>query len=306
MRYAVADIGSNTVRMNIYDTLPDDSGKAQRILSECDNLGLLNYIADRCLSDEGISRLTLTIQKMKNLADKVGCDGAYFFATAGLRNTDNARCVIDRIREATGIEIEILTGEAEALLSFSGLKYTFGDALRSGIMIDMGGGSTELIGFIDGMAVRAASLQMGSLFLYQRFVSDILPQKDELKEIKKHIDKRLSDFEWLDSYGSTVYLVGGTARAVGTLLSQLKPDCAYIRDGSMQYDEICMVYNTLKHPTPAVIKLLVRTVPDRLPTIIPGLAAYVRILNAIGAEKIIVSPTGVREGYLAERLLNMR
>lgn len=303
MRCAVVDIGSNSIRMNIYDAFDTAPHSFKHVLTECDNSGLLNYVNHRIISDEGILKLIDVLSTFKDITGNVSCDKSFYFATASLRSIDNKTDVISTVRDRLGIEIELISGENEALLSFEGLKLSFGYKIRSGIMIDMGGGSTELLGFVDALTVRAQSLPFGCLSLYKRYVGSILPSKDELKKIKIFIDHRISEVCWLKYYGNTAYLVGGTARAAGKLRDLLfnnglsEPVC------SMTYNELKAVFDYLKKPDEEIIKQLVRIIPDRLHTLVPGILTYLRILNFAQTQNIIISPTGIREGYLIKRII---
>jgi len=294
MRNAVVDIGSNTVKMNIYDIEDTD---LRLVLSETKTLGLLNYNIKNVMTDEGIFKLIETLLEYKLLADNVNTDNIYFIATASLRIAKNRDEIIEIIKNHADIDIELISGENEALLSFEGLKYGLDEKLRSGIMIDMGGGSTEITGFVDGLAVRALSLNFGCLSLFKKFVSGILPEAYEINKIKKYIDKKTSDITWFSNYGDTVYLVGGTARAIAKLHSEfyniVSNDNAYY----MKYDEMKLI---AKEPD---IETIVRVVPDRIHTIIPGLCAYLRLLKYMGTQNVIVTKSGLREGYILSKIL---
>jgi len=306
MRYAVTDIGSNTVRINIYDVIEKEDNTLPgitKIMTECRSLGLLNYERERTISDEGIFTLVDTLSAFDTLTKNVLCDRCFYFATASLRSINNTNDVIAIVKERVGITIEIISGETEALLSFSGLKLTFGDKIASGLMIDMGGGSTEIIGFVDGLPVRALSLPFGSLSLYRKFVSEIFPTKGERKSIKKFTDENASKVCWLNNYGDTAYLVGGTARTFGHLRDII------LRNGTsdpicrMTYDELAALYAYLKKPDSEIIKILLRTAPERIHTIVPGICSFIRILKFGEISNIVISPTGIREGYLSDRVI---
>lgn len=302
MRYAVIDIGSNTVRMNIYDVDADNPPVFRKILTEYDNTGLLNYVNHRVLSDDGIFRLIEVLSNFKNIAENIMCDKSFYFATASLRNIDNKKDVLSPVRDL-GIEIEMISGESEALLSFEGLKLSFGDKIKSGFMVDMGGGSMELLGFVDGLAVRALSVPFGCLSLYNKYVSAILPLKDELHSIKSYVDRRIAEIRWLKNYGDTAYLVGGTARAIGRLHSLLFHDNANETVCSMTYDELKEVFEFISQSGEDNIKALVRIVPDRLHTFIPGIYLFIRVLKFAETKSIVISPTGIREGYLIRQIM---
>ncbi len=305
MRCAIIDVGSNTARMNIYD-IKDQNGEIPftRVLTESCNLGLINYVENKNLSLEGIEKLIEALSVFTNLAQNIQCSKFYYIGTAALRNIDNVNSVISFVREALGIYIDIISGENEALLGFCGLKISFGDNLRQGIMIDVGGGSTEIIGFVDGLAVRAFCMPMGCLTLFRDHVGSILPAKTELKEIRTEVDRRVEKLCWLKNYGNTAYLVGGTARAAGKLFELLYRGGISDSVCVMSYSNLKQIYDYIKFPDKETIKLLVRTNPDRLHTLIPGICSFLRILKYSNIENIIISPTGIREGYLIERVIN--
>lgn len=300
MRYAVTDIGANTVRMNIYDVC---GSRYERILTQTDTPGLLGYVNDNRMSEEGILKLLDTITTFEQFAKNVQCDSTSYFATSSLRGVENSSDVTRVIREHTGVDIDLIGGESEALLSFAGLKLSFSD-IKSGIMIDMGGGSTELLGFVDGMAVRAVSRPFGSLSLYRENVAGILPEKNEIKAIKASVDRNMRDVCWLGNYGDTAYLVGGTARTAGRLRDLIFRGGASEPVCRMTADELKAVYDIVKRPDRDALAVMLRAAPDRLHTLIPGMIAVRRILSAAGISNIVISPTGIREGYLTQKLMN--
>lgn len=135
MRCAIIDIGSNTVKMNVYDVTPPDN--IRLIISQSATLGLIGYIIDGMLSREGIDTLCKTISGYARLASDISADELRCVATASLRSASNAYSVIGEIKSRTGCNVELISGESEALLSLEGIKATLGD-VRSGIMVDMG------------------------------------------------------------------------------------------------------------------------------------------------------------------------
>ena len=170
MKYAICDIGSNTIRMNIYQSRP---GAVRRIVSEKETAGLgsLRDAAGK-LTQEGVEALTEALRAFLSTAQAVEADEFHAFATASLRNLKNSREVLDRVEQATGVRPLILTGEQEAELDWRALHDEIGD--RTGLMADLGGGSVELVRFENGVQTDAETLSFGSLSLYREHVSGIL------------------------------------------------------------------------------------------------------------------------------------
>ena len=320
MRCAIIDIGSNTVKMNVYDVTPPDIIKP--ILGESATLGLLGYIAGGALSEEGVTSLCKTISGYVKLASDIGVTVLRCVATAALRQTDNADYIIAEVKARTGCEIDLISGENEALLGLEGVKSCLGGDdkngnlaagnlsagnLAAGVMIDMGGGSTELVGFIDGRAVRAVSEPFGCLSLFSRFVSGVLPEKSELRELRRFVNSRMDGYDWLKNYGETLYAVGGTCRLIGRMHYELfnnDRQTEYENGYAFTRDELKTLYNRFKAPSTDDIRALIRVAPDRIHTFVPGLCAINKIAAACAAEKLVVCFSGIREGYVRKLLLN--
>ena len=211
-RYAVVDIGSNTVKMNIYDVMTSEEGETRLnlVLTESSTIGLINYKRRRIMSDTGISRLIETLEKYKKLALAVNVaeDRIFSLATASLRYIVNASRVVSIVKAQTGLDTSLISGENEALLCFDGLKYALGGSVRTGMLCDLGGGSIELLGFVDGLAVKAYSDKFGCLSLYRKFVDEIIPRKRKRRRITVYCRRQNQPCRLAQLYGDTLYIVG--------------------------------------------------------------------------------------------------
>lgn len=281
MSYAVVDIGSNTVKINEFN--------ADMLLglNKSKPVGLINYVTNQKMSESGINALIEILNEYKSLADTNNINEVFYIATASLRGITNQSEVLSAVQKETGIDIEIISSGDEALYSFEGLKHNLGTNVSSGVMIDMGGGSTEIVGFRNGEIENLVSLPFGCLSLYKNFVSDILPTGIEIESINHYIDSEIYNHSWLKSYNDNAYLIGGTARAFENLTISIT-----------KYDDLIELFDKVKSD----INLLNQVVPERLTTIIPGLTAFCRLLRYIGTHNITVTHAGIREGYLVKKL----
>lgn len=300
MRFAVIDIGSNTIKMTVSDVTAGE--KPVNIMTETVTAGLIFYISDNLLSDPGAARLIEVLSGFGSLAKRLSVDKLWCTATASLRNLKNTDDIVRLVAEHTGIKLEIISWEQEAYYSFNGLCASVDPPPRRGVMIDMGGGSTELLGFIDGLAVRTGTLPFGCLSLFHDFVSGILPTDKECRAIRKRVKAACEPMSWLEGWGDTVYLVGGTARALASLHDAIYSTGRPVNGYTMTADEAAATFKYFRDADKERISLLTRLVPDRLHTIIPGLCAYRRLISIIGASNVVIALGGLREGYLAERL----
>ena len=161
---AIADVGSNTMRLSIYQY---DDTTFKLLLNRKEMAGLAGYVKEGALTPEGILVACRVLAGFRTLLSNFSIDEFHVFATASLRNISNTEEALDTIREVTGISVEVLTGADEAALSFQGALH---GSASSGLLADIGGGSTELVVYENGAITSGCSLPMGSLSLYSKNV----------------------------------------------------------------------------------------------------------------------------------------
>lgn len=297
MRVAVVDLGSNTMRMSVYD---EENGDFRIILSQKELIGLIGYAQRGILSEDGIVRVIETLRGFRATAQAVGAENFCCFATAGLRGVKNAESVVRRAAEETGTSIRIISGEEEARLDFTGAWRAAG--ADEGLMADLGGGSMEVVLYGPGGIENTISLPFGSLFLFKRYVAGIIPRKKELKKIRHFAGRELGCLDWLGGCSSTCCLIGGTARAIGRLHRELAGRQREELQGySFDAGDLRRLLRGVYGETG--VKQLTRVVPERIHTIVPGLAVFIALVDAAGCKTVTISRNGVREGYLREYLL---
>lgn len=300
----VVDLGSNSVRLVVYDVA--DAGKKQGkrafspLIDVKKMVGLSSYVEGGVLSQEGIGRASDALQKHLRRASLVGCDDVAIFATAVLRNCANSREAIDQIQDAIDHPIALLSGEDEAHLDFVGA--TCDRAVEEGTLVDIGGGSTELVAIRKGKDVRLASLGLGSVSAYRQFVGVVLPTAKERRAMVQDIVWRLGQEGGPKEYkAKTLYGVGGSARALAKLKS--------VRQGNLKVAkcldraDLDQMLQLLEEDPSAFAHAAARAVPDRLHTIGCGLALLHCLMESLGARRLEICRYGVREGFLIERVL---
>lgn len=299
MRYALVDLGSNTIRLSVYNTL--ENGGFESLFSEKEMAGIVNYIdAQGMLSPEGIERACAALLRFRTMLGYFGMEEMHVFATASLRNIRNTDEAVEAIRQQTGLSVDVISGEAEARLGYYGAMLDC--QLRTGAMFDIGGGSTEILQFQDGWVTQAQSLAVGSLNLFTECVAKIWPRKDELDAIRQRIGQALGGADLPALPAQRVCGIGGTARAV------LKIANLYFgreqNNRTLGLEELDEVTTLLLKRNRQARKLILRACPDRIHTILPGSLMMNALGHALGGDQIIVSHYGVREGYLCHKLLS--
>lgn len=297
LKYAIVDLGSNTIRMSVYRILPE--GNYELLFSKKEMAGLVNYVNDGDLSDGGIQRACSILIKFRELLGQFRIEEMHVFATASLRNIRNTEKAVQVIRQAVGVNVEVLSGGLEAELGYYGALQTL--ELKNGALFDIGGGSTEIVEIREGKILTAQSLPIGSLNLFNRCVSKIWPKQGELNAMKNLIAEILSDADLPAAKAACVCGVGGTARAVLKIANAWyeRPDT----ERKLTPRELHQVTKMLQKQDTRARQLVLNACPDRIHTILPGALLLDTVCGCLCEKELYVSRSGVREGYLYHKLL---
>lgn len=293
---AIIDIGSNTIRMNIYEV---DDGAINKLLSKKKMLGMSNYVEDDKLTDKGIKKCIKVLADYKDTLEKMHIEEIYPFGTAGIRNIKNSDEVIQRIADSTSIKIDLISGESEADCVYRGVSSIY-DATNCGI-VDIGGGSTEIIIVEDGNVKNEISMPIGSLNLHHSYINTtIFPQKDEVKEIKRHIRSVMNDYKIFKlPKGMKFYGVGGSIRAAGEIAEEY---FGLDDDEHFSKEHVKGIIDKIMEKDTEILRVMLKECLDRIHTQTPGMLILNELMKELKIDSISVSAAGVREGYIIDKL----
>lgn len=294
----IVDLGSNTIRLSIYHWEGQDF---RLLLNKKTMAGLAGYVQGGVLSDSGILVACRTLSSYRALLDNFQVSKMHVFATASLRNISNTGEAVETIRDVTGIPVKVLSGDEEAALSFKGAVLPGG--VSTGLLADIGGGSFELVSYEDMSITSACSLPVGSLSLYTRFVNGLFPTPEERKAMRAYVEEQLDRARTAGVRRSRLCGVGGTIRALNKLSVDVfhKPP----ESRSMTAEELRELYKLLKKDGRDTLRQILHAAPDRVHTLVPGLVILNTIIKAYGVEQVTASSSGVREGYLMDRVMKL-
>ncbi|MBQ7985851.1 MAG: hypothetical protein IJ304_01120 [Clostridia bacterium] len=275
----IIDIGSNTIRLVMYDSGKKLSNTA--VTSE-----ILHDTVDGHLTETGTQKLCSAIEYLKNEAKG---HPVYAIATFAFRVLSNQEEVKKEIFEKTGVLIDILSGKDEAKCDFSALIREIGTE-KTGIGVDLGGGSAQIFTFDKDNLLFFDSYPIGAKKIKKIFVENVVPTDEETEKIKKYIEKYVKRVE---GQSETIYMMGGTAKTALRIYNLIKGtqnvDCIAV-------NELENLLECIKSSTGEIIKEVFKS---RYDNIACGIMAMDEIAKHLGASKIVVLPCGVREGYLA-------
>lgn len=296
------DIGSNTIRLSVFNTANDE---LYNLFNEKATVGLASYRENKVLTEEGIQRLIEVLREFKYVIDNFDDIEAYYaFATASLRKIKNSDEVLKRVKDEIGMDIEILSGETEAKLSFIG-AYEYVKDSSHGVLTDIGGGSTEIVLFNHMDIIDSASIDMGSLSVFRDYVKGLFITNKERKKMDKRL-KELLDAQNVERKGfDFIHALGGSARATLKLYNFVfdeHPDNLIMRTDDLK----SLMKFMLEMENREKMEYILKVKADRIHTLLPGLCILYRVSKYFHAEHISISKTGIREGFVYHRILGRR
>lgn len=300
-RIGIIDIGSNSIRLAIYE---ETDHTAHRIIEESkDSARLSQKIrSDDTLPDEDIGTIVQTLNHFKMLCEANQTAKIRAVATAAIRNARNSTEIIDKLQKGTGLDIEILSGSEEARLGFLGTINTID--IEDGFLIDIGGGSTEVTLFHNRAIVNSISFPFGSVNTTKKFTREGELDESDCKRIKSMVVEELMNEPWIASKkGLTLIGLGGTIRSIGKLDQRRKN---YSLPLTHNYEMEAKVVDLLVEELSALPvekrKKLEGLSKDRADIIVPGLLILQTIFHYIEAVSYRISGSGLREGLYFETI----
>ena len=298
MIYAVIDIGSNTVRLSVYKVVGQ---KVRNLFNEKEQASLRSFVKDGVVSEKGIQRLIDVLRMFKSVVDNFeDIDEVHPFATATIRDAANRVEILSRVKEELGLDIEILSGEDEAKLAFIGASSSV--EVSRGILTDIGGGSSEIVIIDQNKVIKSTSLSIGSLSAFNDYVDQLFMTTAEKKSIDADMKKMFEDKKFYREKHDLLCAVGGSARASLKFYNEYYKLDSY--NTIMKKDKFnSMLKEIIEEEPREILDSILEVKPDRIHTLLPGMAILNRVAKYFYCSEISVSQTGVREGYVYSKLL---
>lgn len=301
-RYAAVDIGSNSVRMEAAEI---SDGLRPRILAserQVTRLGASVFRGGR-ISQESMEMICGVLAGMAAQYKRLDVMGVRAVATAAVRDAGNQHEFIARASAALGTDVEVISGQEEARLIHLGVKSRWPHPKERFLIIDIGGGSAEIILSEDERIGQTFSKPLGALRLTELFLRSDPPKPAEMHRLEEYIQERI---------GSAVRRIGGARidRVVGTSATASALVCAINRIPRARRDE-----SDRRRATTAQIRKLYRDLivmdaasrqritgigPRRAEIIVPGVAVLLRLLEGFRMPALFYSAAGVRDGIIAD------
>ena len=289
MKFGAIDIGTNAGRLLIGQIINGENGPYLNKISYTRvplQLGK-DVFEHNIITDKKKKKLLQSIKVFKILIDIHEIDQISAVATSAMREAENSSSIIEKIKRKTGIDLKIISGKEEAktiLKAFELLEFNKQDPF---IVIDVGGGSTEINIYEDGNNKSSKSFKIGTLRLLNKKV-----KQSHWKELEQWMDDNISSSRSYKIFGT-----GGNINKIHKILEGKKMQ-AINKEQIIQLRDLLLPIDNYKRMHDFGIK------PDRIDIIIPAMDIFLYILNKLDADSIIVPKIGLSDGLIYKMYLS--
>jgi exopolyphosphatase/guanosine-5'-triphosphate,3'-diphosphate pyrophosphatase len=301
-RYAAIDIGSNSIRMLAAET---GHGMPTKILAaerQVTRLGAGVFLDGR-ITREAMGLVSATLSQMAQVYQKLDVVAVRAVATSAVRDASNQHEFLEQASEALGVPVEIISGQEEARLIHLGVQARWPQHNKRVLMVDVGGGSAEVILSDHGVLGESFSKPLGAVRLTEVFLKSDPPAPLELHRMNEYIEEKL--MTPLRKIG-----VGPFDRAIATSATAAAIVCAVNRVARSRREEadrlkasvaqIRRFYREVRSLDLAGRRKIQGIGPKRAELIVPGAAVFLRILELFHHPALHYSAAGVRDGIIAD------
>lgn len=264
--------------------------------------------ADGSIDEEAINDLSGYIVDAVSNAEDLGCKQFLAFATSAIREAKNGEAVLRRIHDETSVDLQVLSGEDEARLTFLAVRRWFGWSSKRLLVLDIGGGSLEIASGIDETPDVAVSLPLGAGRMAQQFFTSDPVAKDDLKALRKLARTSIAEmvgtiakFGDADHAAATSKTFRSLARITGAASANEGP---YV-ERMLELEALKEVVQQLSGMTVKERAALPGVSAGRAKQVLAGAIVAEAAMDLLGLDAVEICPWALREGVILRRLDQM-
>ena len=300
---AVIDCGTNSIRLLIAET----SGSTIKELIRTMEIVRLGQGVDenKAFHPDAINRTLLAVKSFKEIIDKNKVDKIRFCATSATRDAMNRNLFIDGVRDILNVQVEVIPGEEEAALSFTGATYQLDQGTGPFLVVDIGGGSTEFV-YGDKKVISATSVNIGCVRMSERHLTNQPPTMDQIASAIVDIDIAITQAAVsvpINSAKSLIAVAGTATTVAAAALDLSKYDRDLIHLSKISADKVHKVAQMFQSMSKSEISALPYMHEGRVDVITAGSLVLSRVMAATGAAEFVASESDILDG-MAFSLIN--
>ncbi len=283
MIFGAIDVGTNAARMLVGQICKTDD---KLFMKKISYTRIPLRLGEDVFEIGGISKkregaFIKTMKSFKLISEIFDVQNLRAVSTSAMREANNSKSIISKIKDSTGIELEVISGDEEAALILGAFEMLNIEKSKPYLVIDVGGGSTEISIFKNGERLNAKSFQVGTIRLLKGKV-----QKSSWDSMEHWINKNVGL-----SHDCHVFGTGGNINKIHKLIGANNED-------SIRYDALKDFYQTLKNLSLEQRITKYKLKPDRADVIVPALEIYLFSLKKIEAKQLSVPKIGLSDGVI--------
>jgi exopolyphosphatase/guanosine-5'-triphosphate,3'-diphosphate pyrophosphatase len=296
------DIGTNSVRSIVVEV---PVGGAHRIIDDEKEMTRLGTGLDATgmLDPDAVERTVTALKAMMDIGRNLGVTEVRAIATEAVRRASNGEEMVRRLRDEAGLEVEIISAEEEGrLVWLSAAAITKG--MPASVIVDIGGGSVEVVQAIGEEPVSIVSMPIGARILSERFLAEDPPSDESFKRLKRAVRRTLHErVTPLQPGIPTVIGSGGAITTMASLVAGMRGRRYETFQGvQIERPEIMQLLGVLSHSTAEERMAMPGMPQERIDIILAGTLVLAEILKLLGASSVLINARGIREGIVLDTL----
>ncbi len=299
MRLGVLDVGSNTVHLLVLEAHrgahPWPAYSEKTVLRLAERIRL-----DGRLADDAADELVKAVASARQAAQQHEADDMLAFATSAVRDATNSSKVLARVREETGVELEVLNGRDEARMTFLAVRRWFGWSAGRLLVLDIGGGSLEIAAGVDEEPSLALSLPLGAGRLTRERLSADPPPQVEVDDLRAFVQRQLesTDIGDWDRAAAT----SKTFRTLARLAGAAPSSAGFRAPRSLTITGVHQVLGFIQRMASAALAEMDGVSAARAHQLLAGAVIADATMRRLGVEQVDICPWALREGVILHRL----
>ncbi len=301
-RLQAIDIGTNSVRSIVVEV---PVGGARRVIDDEKAMTRLGQGLDATgiLDPEAVDRTIEALKAMRDIGSSLGVTDVRAIATEAVRRASNGDEFVARMREEAGIDVEVISAEEEGRLVWLSSAAQVGEAPFSA-MVDIGGGSVEVVQVINSEPAEITSLRLGARVLAEHYVTEDPLSDESFKLLKRHVRRTLrGGIDVLTVGVSPLIGSGGAVTTVAAVVAGMRGRRYESLHGvEVSRAEVMQLLGILSHSDTAERLGLPGLPAERVDVVLPGTLVLAEVMKLFGASSLLVNALGIREGIVIDTL----
>jgi len=298
---AVIDIGTNSVLLLIGEAMPDGSVRSEVDTARVTRLG--HGLAESGeIAPSAAERTLVALKEYTDACDRLRVDGIAVVGTAALRTASNAADFIMIVKKTLGLSIEVISEEREAELTYIASAHDFGEPI---VVVDIGGGSTELVTMHDS-SLKIASMPIGCVNLTEAHIRSDPPSEREIDALRGAVRHELGTGAMPQTFArpheARLVASAGTATTLMSIHLSLDPySPAAVHGRALKITELRGIMDMLRSKNLSELRSIRGLMPERADVILAGSFILHEAMSHLGYSEVTISDRGVKWGLFYER-----